>query len=229
MNASTLANTFWEREIYSRGRQLNRYPYDSVVSFLFRWRPREKQAGLTKVLEVGCGAGNNLWFAAREGFRVAGIDASPSAIAFARQRFENEGLEGDLEVGSFAELPWADASFDLAIDRCSLACASVEQQRIALAQLHRVLRPGGMLFHNGYSDRHTSARHGRLRADGRVGEIRRGTLVGVGDLTFCSRVDIQARFACGWEIASLQHVEAVDELEGDAGTHAEWRAVVRKC
>ena len=37
-----------------------------------------------RILEVGCGMGNNLWFAAREGCRVSGLDAVESAIRFAR-------------------------------------------------------------------------------------------------------------------------------------------------
>jgi len=91
----------WESEIYSQGHHLNRYPFDAVVSFLFRYRPRDKPREQTDVLEIGCGAGNNLWFAAREGFRVAGIDGSESAISFAQKRFESEKLSGDLRVGNF--------------------------------------------------------------------------------------------------------------------------------
>ena len=145
MNTVAL-DPFWEQEIYAQGRHLNRYPFDGVVSFVNRWRPRDKSRADCGVVEVGCGAGNNLWFAAREGFRVAGIDGSESAIAFAQRRLSEEGLEGDLRSGDFTELPWPDESFDLAVDRCSLTCAGRDAQRQAVAELHRVLRPGGCFF-----------------------------------------------------------------------------------
>src|SRR5512136_2850072 len=91
----------WEDDIYSKGQQLNRYPFDIAVSFIYRNYPRHKSRHDVRILEVGCGAGNNLWFAAREGFLVAGIDASESAIAYARKRFAEEGLKGTLLVAEF--------------------------------------------------------------------------------------------------------------------------------
>jgi SAM-dependent methyltransferase len=220
---------FWEQEIYSQGHHLNRYPFDSVVSFIFHRKPRACPTAEIGVVEVGCGVGNNLWFAAREGFRVAGIDGSATAIAHARARFEREGLAGELVVGNFAELPWADESFDLAIDRCALTCAAPAVQHQAVAEVRRVLKPGGHFFFNAYSDRHTSARAGVKLADGRVGQIAGGSVMGAGALTFCSRADIAALFGPGWEIVTCEHLELADAMgERDGNRHTEWRVVVRK-
>jgi hypothetical protein len=72
----------WE-QIYQSGRHANRYPWDAVVSFVFRHRPRDLTPADTSVVEIGCGTAPNLWFAAREGFRVAGVDASDAAITIA--------------------------------------------------------------------------------------------------------------------------------------------------
>lgn len=227
MNTVAL-DPFWEQAIYAQGRHLNRYPFDGVVSFVNRWRPRDKSRATCGVVEVGCGAGNNLWFAAREGFRVAGIDGSESAIAFAQRRFADDGLEGDLRVGDFSELPWPDESFDLAIDRCSLTCVGREAQCQAVAELHRVLRPGGFFFHNIYSDQHSSARSGVRLEDGRVGEIEMGTLVGAGALCFSSRHDVDALFAHGWDMVQCEHLVVTDGAGGGDLKHAEWRIVARK-
>ncbi len=228
MNASTI-DPFWEQEIYSQGHHHNRYPFDSVVSFVYRWRPRARPMADIRVLEVGCGVGNNLWFAAREGFQIAGIDGSATAIANAQARFEREGLAGELVVGNFAELPWTDGSFDLAIDRCSLTCASPALQRQAVAEVRRVLKPGGHFFFNGYSDEHSSAQSGVKLPDGRVGQISRGSLVGAGSLTFSSRKALDALFSEGWEIVTCEHLELADAAAGRGGcTHTEWRVVARK-
>lgn len=226
MNAPVI-DPVWEQEIYGRGRHLNRYPFDCVVSFVHRWRPRDRAVADTRILEVGCGAGNNLWFAAREGFQVAGLDGSASAVAWMRRRFADEGLEVDLRGGCFTELPWAEASFDLVIDRCSLTCVGRAAQQAAVNEIHRVLRPGGLLFSNGYSDRHTSAATGLVQADGRVAGIKGGTLTGVGAIYFSSREDLTTRFA-NWSIESLEHV-ATETFTGiDPGVHTEWRVVARK-
>src|SRR5690242_11220709 len=104
----------WETTIYGQGRQINRWPFDIVVSFVFRNYPRAQARCDVRILEVGCGTGNNLWFAAREGFSVAGIDGSPSAIQFTRARFAAEGLTGDFRIGDMMDLPFEQESFDLA-------------------------------------------------------------------------------------------------------------------
>ncbi|MEO6245176.1 MAG: class I SAM-dependent methyltransferase [Opitutaceae bacterium] len=227
MNSTTL-DPVWEQDIYAQGHHLNRYPFDCVVSFLFRWHPRDKARAELSVVEVGCGAGNNLWFAAREGFAVAGVDSSASAIAHARRRFGDEGLMGDFRVGVFSQLPWSDGSADIVIDRCSLACVGHESQRVAVAEIWRVLKPGGVFFCNGYSDRHASARAGRSLGDGRTADFAAGALAGVGAICFSSREDLRRLFGASWEILKLEHMSA-DDLTGEISTcHAEWRVVVRK-
>jgi len=219
----------WEDKIYGEGSHLNRYPFDAVVSFIYRWRPRDKPVSETAVVEVGSGAGNNLWFAAREGFRVAGIEGSATAVRYARERFKNEKLMGDLREGNFLALPWEDDSFDIAIDRHSLCCVSLKAQKTAISELKRVLRSGGVLFYNGYSDQHTSAKYGHRQSDGRVVNITSGTLAGVGGLTFCTMQDIEKLFAFGWEIMKLEHCIIEDAPNTSAASnHAEWRVIVRK-
>src|SRR4051812_35105178 len=80
----------WE-ERYAAGAQ-QRYPWSQVVSFVMRNRPRDKAIEDTHILEIGCGTGGNLWFAAREGFRVTGSDGSTAAVAAAERRFADDGL-----------------------------------------------------------------------------------------------------------------------------------------
>jgi ubiquinone/menaquinone biosynthesis C-methylase UbiE len=141
----------WEAT-YRNGAQLNLYPFDSVVAwFSSRFRNPSARAQVS-VLEVGCGAGNNLWFLARAGFRCAGIDISSAAIDFARSRLTTEGLAVDLRVGSFAELPFGDQAFEVVLDRGGIACVDLETGRAAIAEIARVLRPGGVFIFSPFSE-----------------------------------------------------------------------------
>ncbi len=218
----------WEDEIYGQGRQLNRYPFDAVVSFVFRNTPRDRPRHDVRILEIGCGAGNNLWFAAREGFSVTGIDASASAIAVAQRRLADEGFEADLQVGDFAVLPFEDDRFDLAIDRCALTCSGRSVTHRAVGEIHRVLKAGGFFFCNPYSDVHSSCASGEHGSDGLVLNIHSGTLVGVGQICFYNLAQVKALFAEGWIMRSVQHSVITEELDDPPTFHAEWRVIAQK-
>jgi SAM-dependent methyltransferase len=218
----------WEGSIYAKGLQLNRYPFDPVVSFIFRHAPREKPRSDIRILEVGCGAGNNLWFAAREGYQVAGIDGSRSAIEYARQRFAEEGLAGSFCTGDFTdELPFEDGSFDLAIDRLAVSYSGLTGGRRAVADVRRVLVPNGRFFFNPFSDRHDSALSGREGPDGLRLDVTTGALAGTPQVCFYSERDVRAAVGDGWRLVSLRHV-GIDHLVPEPTLQAEWYVVAEK-
>lgn len=196
----------WE-DIYKRGEQLNRYPYSNVVSFVIREQPVGLARAETRVLEIGCGAGNNLWFAAREGFQVAGVDASPSAIKFANARFAEEGLSGDIRLGDFTSLPFADDSFDLAINRAAVTQTGLTSAAKAVAEVGRVLKKGGKFYNEIYSNK--TRRGGIPGPDGVTLNVE-GWLAGVGQICFYSKTQLDALFAKGWKLSSVIHTENVD-------------------
>jgi SAM-dependent methyltransferase len=216
----------WQ-ERYQDGRALARYPYDVVVHFVYRYGP-EKPRDQTVVLEVGCGAGNNVWFAAREGFRVAGIDQSDAAIAYARNRFEEDGLAADLRVGDFTQLPFSSESVDLAIDRAAITCLGLNHAKQAAAEIQRVLRPGGRFLLNPYSTRADSLASGRPGPDGLTLNIRSGALAGMEQILPYDRETIDAVLGDGWRLLSVQHVTFAEECDQHFPVHAEWRVVAEK-
>lgn len=215
----------WEQK-YSEG-HAQRYPWDSVVSFVFRHAPRDRPWSEVRILELGFGTGSNLWFAAREGFSVAGIEGSASAVEAARRRFEEDGLEGDLRLGQFPDLPFEAASVDLAIDRAAITCVGLDVARSTLRSVHRVLRTGGIFFFNTYSAEHASASSGRLGEDGRVHGIQAGTIQGFGPICFYDEPRVREVLGSGWNILEWMHVVQTDAARSD-GCHAEWRIMVEK-
>lgn len=223
---TVIIDPIWE-EKYASGHAQN-YPWDMVVSFVFRNAPRDRPRSEVRILEVGFGTGPNLWFAAREGFAVSGIEGSVSGVEFAQKRFASEGLTGDLRAGDFTQLPFEDGSFDLVIDRCSLVCVGQSAQEKAVSEIHRCLRKGGCFLHNAYGDSHSSFRGGKLGNDGLVTEITGGTLVGVGQLHFTSRAEINERFSAGWRLMQVQRREWTDMLSVSGDVHAEWVVIAEK-
>jgi SAM-dependent methyltransferase len=95
-----------------------------------------------RVLDAGCGTGGMLaWLVRYAGNnRVAGIDLSATALDFCRRAHDQ------LAQGSIAELPFADASFDLVTSFDVLQHVFDKKDVPAIGELYRVLRPGGVAF-----------------------------------------------------------------------------------
>jgi ubiquinone/menaquinone biosynthesis C-methylase UbiE len=100
-----------------------------------------------QVLDVGCGTGTLAVAAARAapGVGVTGLDADPSILARARNRAADAGLEIAFDEGRSTALPYADASFDLALSTLFFHHLPDDAKRQTAAELARVLRPGGRL------------------------------------------------------------------------------------
>jgi len=97
-----------------------------------------------RAVDVGCGTGR--WAAPLE---AIGLDASPAMLAIAARK---PPLRGRLAVADAAALPIAPESADLVL--CTLTLGHVRRQAAAMAELSRILEPGGTLI---LSDFHPAA------------------------------------------------------------------------
>ncbi len=99
------------------------------------------------VLDVGCGAGFDLYVAARkagDGGSVDGIDMTPEMAAAARSNMARAGLDNvTVTEGFFEELPYDDCSFDVVISNGALNLSLRKQQ--SFREIWRVLKPEGRL------------------------------------------------------------------------------------
>ncbi|PAJ75128.1 hypothetical protein CJF42_06455 [Pseudoalteromonas sp. NBT06-2] len=215
-------------DIYENGQE-NRYPWDSVVSFVFRNKPN-KPRNETHILELGCGTGCNLWFCANEGFIVSGVDGAEKAINVAIKRFKSEGLIGELTCADFTCLPQKDNSVDLIIDRGSLTCTPYPLLIDTLREANRVLKLGGRMLFTPYADTHTSAVSGIYDENTRlVTEISKGSLIGAGQLCFLGLEDIRKLFSNkGWKILSVKLKQEIEVFFEDQNNHAEYHVIVEK-
>ncbi|GAB3479074.1 class I SAM-dependent methyltransferase [Amycolatopsis cihanbeyliensis] len=96
-----------------------------------------------EVLEVAVGTGLNL-HRYPDDVRLTGIDFSPAMLEQARRRAESRRQGTDLRLGDAQELEFPDDSFDTVV--CTFSLCAVPDDRAAVGQMWRVLRPGGLLL-----------------------------------------------------------------------------------
>ena len=127
-------------------------PYDALFDRILR--PSEASIRAlaqvkpgNKVLDVGCGSGR-LTIAAQNWVGPAGeaqgIDPAPEMIKIARQNAARAGLAARFEVGLVEAMPFPDAVFDVVLSRLVLHHLPGDLKQRGLAEMRRVLKPGGI-------------------------------------------------------------------------------------
>lgn len=101
---------------------------------------RVRGRGFGRALDVGCGEGRFCRMLAAEGVLTVGIDPTKPLIEEARRR----DPDGDYRLGMAEALDFADGSFDLVVSYLTLI--DIDDVEAAIAEMARVLRPGGSLL-----------------------------------------------------------------------------------
>jgi ubiquinone/menaquinone biosynthesis C-methylase UbiE len=143
-----------KRSADTRAERLRRYwdkqapKYDKQVAFFERvWFGGGRQwvcaQATGDVLEVAIGTGRNLPFYP-SGIRLTGIDFSPTMLEVARRQAGQLGRHVDLRLGDAQSLELPGAAFDTVV--CTLSLCTISDEQRAIAEMRRVLRPGGRLL-----------------------------------------------------------------------------------
>jgi ubiquinone/menaquinone biosynthesis C-methylase UbiE len=100
----------------------------------------------SQALDLGCGTGVITLALVRRGFHVLGIDHSPDMLAIAERKLADQPAPGSyrLITGDVRQLPAADAEFDFVT--CQGLLHHLEEIDTCLAEVTRVLRPGGFFY-----------------------------------------------------------------------------------
>lgn len=126
-----------DRSRFSNAFTYGRSKIDALVGELFDSLPEG-----AKVLDVGCGTGEHLARAARQGLKPFGVEPASSMLEFARKNVP----QAEIAQGIATDLPFKDAQFDLVIMVEVLRYLDRPDTEKALQEAHRVLKPGGLLF-----------------------------------------------------------------------------------
>ena len=135
-----------------------------------------------RVLDVGCGTGEQTLLAASSGAEALGVDVSPLALEQARGKAAARGIKARFEVADALSLGDLGLSFDTVIDSGLFHVFDDDSRARYVASLASVLRPGGHLYLMCFSD----------RQPGTFGPRR------------VSQDELRAAFGDGWTILAIQ-------------------------
>lgn len=159
-----------------------------------------------RLLDVGCGTGENALLAASRGADVTGVDVAPTAIAQARAKASERGLTARFEVADALDLGRLALTADTMIDSGVFHVFGDGDRARYVASLAGALRPGGTCYLMCFSD----------RQPGDWGPRR-----------VCEE-ELRAAFSDGWAVESITaDTFEINPMEGATRVEA-WLAVVKR-
>lgn len=159
-----------------------------------------------RVLDVGCGSGENVLLAAEQGAHALGIDISPTAIDLAVQKSSDRQIGARFQVGDALRLDRLNEMFDVVIDSGMFQSFDADERSLYASSLTNVIRPGGILYVTCVSD-HEPGESGPESGPRRVSED-----------------EIRTTFTRGWVIEELR--ECVRERRPSPANA--WLATIRR-
>ena len=159
-----------------------------------------------RLLDAGCGTGENALLAAGRGADVTGIDVAPTAIARARAKAAARGLAARFEVADALDLGRLGLTADTVIDSGVFHVFDDDDRARYVASLAAVLRPAGVCYLMCFSDRQPGTwGPRRVRAD-----------------------ELRAAFSDGWVVESITaDTFDINPMNGATQVQA-WLAAIRR-
>jgi len=136
--------------------------HPAVVTLL----PELRARGARRALDLGCGVGRHALLLADAGFEVEAFDGSETGLAVLRETAAGRGLTIDVKHGNADRLPYPDASFDFVLSWNVIYHGTLGDAGARIAEIWRVLKPGGLYQGTMLPTRHTDYGRGRLVAPG---------------------------------------------------------------
>ncbi len=215
----------WD-ELFKQERFQWRNPDRAVAALAkeLKERPRRPAAAArrARVLDLGFGAGRHVVYLAHQGFEVCGTDVSARGLALTQEWLRRECLDADLQISDMTAIPYADGHFDAVISTYVIHHNTLDNIRRCVAEIYRVLAPGGRALLIVQSKRNYRYFHGQ--------EVEGGTLVpdmgadaGVPH-HFFDKAGLRELLS---DFAVLS-ITAREHSDPQGRRHAHWKALVKK-
>ena len=148
---SAVANKEAYQDLYTTGKLFVRFPMDHVIRFHAYYLKSQLPSG--RVLDYGCGSGNNSVFFIQQGYDVYGTDVTETALDQIRANLDMYGLDKKhmekfrIIPPDSMRLPYDDGFFDVILSNQVLYYLGTEERiRTICREFSRCLRPGGVVF-----------------------------------------------------------------------------------
>jgi cyclopropane fatty-acyl-phospholipid synthase-like methyltransferase len=149
-----------------------------------------------RVLDIGCGTGENALFFATRGLEVWGLDAAPLAVEKAKTKARERGLTATLVVGDALNLDRLDKKFDTITDS-GLFHVFTDEERVRFVEsLRSALNKDGTYFMLCFSDKEPAGWGGPRRV---------------------SEKEIRETFKTGWEIDWIREARFESNFHEEGG------------
>jgi SAM-dependent methyltransferase len=158
------------------------------------------------VLDVGCGSGDNALLVAASGLPVLGVDVAETALALARGKAEERGIDAEFVAADAFALDRLGRTFDTVLDCGMFHTCDVAERTTYVASLSSVTEPGATLYLLCFSD---------VGADTGPHPV--------------AEHDLRSAFtsASGWTVVSIEPDRVHTRFHGDDGAPA-WLATMKR-
>jgi len=180
-----------------------------------------KHERVRRVLDLGCGTGRHTAYLLEEGFQIYGCDSSEAALRIAMATLPAV----DFETCNMTALPYEAGFFDAVICNHVIQHGTIAEIKVAISEIHRILRKGGFLFLVAISTNHPKYLTGT--------EIEPNTRINTDSVDgtlphhFFTEKELRALFSKLFEIVKSVHFEAPSELDANKETAA-WKMYARR-
>lgn len=210
----------WDDIYKKEGDIFTKEKIPEMYSLVARHIPTLKANKVVDILDIGCGTGRHAIILAKLGYHVTAIDNSPAALEILKKKKGKVPIRALL--ADMAELPFADKSFDAAVCATVIHHAKLGKVEKTIAEIHRVLRPGGLLLID-----ILSTKNNRF---GKGTELEPGTFIGAesrfGEKDvphhYCDEAEVQELFS------KFEFLELTEEDMNPPNGNYHWNMLLKK-
>ena len=214
-----IAREFWNAR-YTQGLIYGTEPTSVAprIAAVFR------TAGVSTILEAGCGSGRDALYYVRHGFQVTGLDVSEQAVARTQEQAVREGLDIALVARDLLASDLPVASFDAAV-AIHLIHLQPEPVRVAMMnRLWQLTRDGGLVAMSNYAVEETGFTSWPPHSETNTRVDPKGKLVHFFDETDTRSLFPPDRF----DLLTCEQVDLAEAPDSGPAIHREWLTIARK-